>query len=320
MKKIVLLALLCFSVIPVWSQVKKVAITDIIDKANSIDYGQKFLLRSCLLEAVNQTDGFEAYDRSDFLQVANAEADFQRDGTLSESQIKLIGQREGVQYIMVAEAASLGGGLNDKSYIISAKILDVTSAKVVGSANEICSLDPQDLRQKCYGIAKKMLDIKPKNTNGASSQTGSTSTSSFVDLGLSVKWAACNVGAFSPEQYGNYFTFGELSAIKSGRRRCPTDAEWTELRVNCNWVWTIQNGVQGYKVTSPYTGYSIFLPASGYRNDGSFSNVGSSGCYWSSTSYGYSDAWFVDFYSSAVSRRYYPCSYGFSVRPIMTQE
>lgn len=32
-----------------------------------------------------------------------------------------------------------------------------------------------------------------------------------VDLGLSVKWACCNVGASSPEGYGSYFAWGETS-------------------------------------------------------------------------------------------------------------
>ena len=31
----------------------------------------------------------------------------------------------------------------------------------------------------------------------------------YVDLGLSVKWATCNVGATSPEEYGNYYAWGE---------------------------------------------------------------------------------------------------------------
>ena len=31
----------------------------------------------------------------------------------------------------------------------------------------------------------------------------------YVDLGLSVKWATCNVGADSPEDYGDYFAWGE---------------------------------------------------------------------------------------------------------------
>ena len=30
-----------------------------------------------------------------------------------------------------------------------------------------------------------------------------------VDLGLSVKWATCNVGASSPEDYGGYYAWGE---------------------------------------------------------------------------------------------------------------
>lgn len=32
----------------------------------------------------------------------------------------------------------------------------------------------------------------------------------YVDLGLSVKWATCNVGATKPEEYGYYFAWGEV--------------------------------------------------------------------------------------------------------------
>lgn len=31
----------------------------------------------------------------------------------------------------------------------------------------------------------------------------------YVDLGLSVKWATCNMGADSPEEYGNFYSWGE---------------------------------------------------------------------------------------------------------------
>lgn len=34
----------------------------------------------------------------------------------------------------------------------------------------------------------------------------------WVDLGLSVKWATCNVGASFPGDYGSYFTWGETSS------------------------------------------------------------------------------------------------------------
>ncbi len=31
----------------------------------------------------------------------------------------------------------------------------------------------------------------------------------YIDLGLSVKWATCNIGATSPDEYGDYFAWGE---------------------------------------------------------------------------------------------------------------
>ncbi len=34
-------------------------------------------------------------------------------------------------------------------------------------------------------------------------------SSRAIDLGLSVKWASCNVGATAPEEYGGYYAWGE---------------------------------------------------------------------------------------------------------------
>ena len=34
----------------------------------------------------------------------------------------------------------------------------------------------------------------------------------YVDLGLSVKWASCNIGATLPAEYGKYFAWGEIIA------------------------------------------------------------------------------------------------------------
>lgn len=101
-----------------------------------------------------------------------------------------------------------------------------------------------------------------------------------------------------------------------GDWRMPTRAEQDELRYNCIWTWTSQNGVNGYKVVGP-NGNSLFLPAAGYRDGGSGS-FGSAGSYWSSSLYvDYSrSAYELYFYSSTVywsgSNRF--C--GFSVRPV----
>ena len=51
----------------------------------------------------------------------------------------------------------------------------------------------------------------------------------YVDLGLSVKWATCNVGAQSPEDYGEFYAWGETRAktiytVKGYRFRASGDA------------------------------------------------------------------------------------------------
>lgn len=47
--------------------------------------------------------------------------------------------------------------------------------------------------------------------NGNSQATGTIQGHEYVDLGLSVKWATCNVGASKPEDYGDYYAWGEIA-------------------------------------------------------------------------------------------------------------
>ena len=48
-------------------------------------------------------------------------------------------------------------------------------------------------------------------TNEQSSTPNDGTSHEYVDLGLSVKWATCNVGATKPEEYGDYFAWGETT-------------------------------------------------------------------------------------------------------------
>ena len=49
-------------------------------------------------------------------------------------------------------------------------------------------------------------DVKEPST---SDRINPANGHAYVDLGLSVKWATCNVGANAPEEYGDYFAWGE---------------------------------------------------------------------------------------------------------------
>ena len=52
------------------------------------------------------------------------------------------------------------------------------------------------------------------NSNtGSDNATGTANGHGYVDLGLpsGLKWATCNVGATKPEEYGNYYAWGETT-------------------------------------------------------------------------------------------------------------
>ena len=167
----------------------------------------------------------------------------------------------------------------------------------------------------------------------------------LVDLGLpsGTKWACCNVGATTPEEHGNYYAWGEtetkdeymqstynyvnlgsniagtqydVAYVKwGGLWQMPTKTQFDELRANCTFEWTTQNGISGSKFTAS-NGFSIFLPAAGYRINSYINNYGSYGYYWSSTS-GYSDgAYNLLFFSRSTSMSIYEYYKGQSVRPV----
>jgi uncharacterized protein (TIGR02145 family)/uncharacterized repeat protein (TIGR02543 family) len=179
----------------------------------------------------------------------------------------------------------------------------------------------------------------------------------YVDLGLpsGTLWATCNVGADSPEGYGDYFAWGETlpksdyswstyqygdgstftkytgsdglttllpeddaaTANWGSGWRMPTQAEWQELLSNTTNVWTTQNGVTGRLFTATNDN-SLFLPAAGFYSGTSLNGAGTHGYYWSSslrTDYPYT-AWYLYFYSGNCYMNDRNREVGFTVRPV----
>lgn len=69
-----------------------------------------------------------------------------------------------------------------------------------------------------------------------------------------------------------------------GNWRMPTFDEWDELTESCDWNWTQQNGVNGYKVTNNMDKF-IFLPAAGCRRVKDLADDNTACRYWSSSLY-----------------------------------
>lgn len=160
------------------------------------------------------------------------------------------------------------------------------------------------LRGKKEGSAYIYVTLDNGNKDSAYVKvlSGSTSddvTAEVVDLGLSVKWTTCNLGASTPTGFGNTYAWGatkpsnstsddspglkwctetsleNAGVIKNGhftpeydactqalgaKYRVPTIEEWQELSDNCTWVAQTISGVPCLKGTSKKNGKTIILP------------------------------------------------------------
>lgn len=202
-----------------------------------------------------------------------------------------------------------------------------------------------------------------QNNKGSDQQqvlSGTIDGHDAVDLGLSVKWATCNVGTSSPSGYGNYYAWGETTTKSSyllsnyrylnyktdtwmslgneisgstydvakrnwsSNWRMPTREEFEELVSNCTWTWTSNSGISGYEVTGKNK-QSIFLPANGsfYINEKG-GKAGIWGEYWSgtykTTTKFYSHSYGLAFTQSKINVDGHGREVGFAVRPVTTAD
>lgn len=156
---------------------------------------------------------------------------------------------------------------------------------------------------------------------GSESLAGSA-PSGFVDLGLpsGLLWCEHNIGATKPEEYGLYFSWGNVEghAKDSGYAflqdvydettgaaltgnipanntydaarhnmgapcRLPTKDEFTELNTYCTSEWSDENGVNGKRFISSINGNSVFFPAAGYIYNTAIVQQELYGYFWTST-------------------------------------
>ena len=165
-----------------------------------------------------------------------------------------------------------------------------------------------------------------------------------VDLGLSVKWAECNVAAKhswdtgclvgwgdglgnkksldledypskTPPQSISNTVFDIATQSMGDGWRIPSQKEMQELIEKCDWQLVQENGVNGYEVVGP-TGKSIFLPAAGYRNGDNINFANETGYYWTSDLANFASAYALSFkedeYKVTSNVRYY----GRCIRPV----
>ncbi len=219
------------------------------------------------------------------------------------------------------------------------------------SAEENTSTSPRKatitLKDK-YSSWKKELVLTQKGKGGDVPEGA-------VDLGLSVFWATCNLGASSPEEYGGYYSWGEITeketytwdTYKWAKRvtgdhiitkydytkhrlemeddaarqnlgepwRMPTLSEWQELFNKCHVSAASINGIEGWLAISPITGNTIFFPNAGFKVDGGLYQSGEYFGIWTLNIYDNKRAYFI---TNAMGGGYWVREkyVGFSIRGV----
>lgn len=233
---------------------------------------------------------------------------------------------------------------------LSGVIVGDTSLKICYSNREkstyrISDSERQNQRQNSIIESERVFLTPTKEMNGYR----------YVDLGLSVMWAECNIGADRNIDYGNHYAWGETNTkncyfVENSKTmdkymhdisgsyendvarqslgspwRIPTKKEIDELIEECTWTRGEIYGVYGYIVTGP-NGNRIFLPNTGYYSyDELINSEGeiAAGYYWSSTPDDITGAYSL--YTSVNYRRDWIYevtsnlrSDGYAVRPVFT--
>lgn len=177
----------------------------------------------------------------------------------------------------------------------------------------------------CSGTCENSCSSTCEGTAQGKSTTGSVAGHNYIDLGLSVLWATCNVGASSPEKYGEYYGFADTKGktgltddfninylmsydfiygaqydaahVKWGDKwRMPSKGELQELCSYCDFSSTKENGINVIKATSKINGNSIIFPCAGhYWDNDNTSGYGTDRGYYDQEKFG--SYWSGDFYN-----------------------
>ena len=112
-----------------------------------------------------------------------------------------------------------GATVTERGVVYSTSSNPTTSSSKVntGSGTGAFSCNLSNLQEnttyyvRAYAINKNGTSYGEQNSFTTNKSTSSNTDYQYVDLGLSVKWATCNVGASKPEESGDYFAWGETT-------------------------------------------------------------------------------------------------------------
>lgn len=240
---------------------------------------------------------------------------------------------------------------NDANYITSesqtlANVVALGNSAGAQIRNVANPTDAQDIVTKAY-IDSRIAELREYILDSIefSNTYGPYNGHVFVDLGLpsGLKWAACNIGASGPNDFGDYFAWGETTPKTSFTEdnytyhstpevlpliddaayvnwgagwRMPTKAEFLELLDNCTWTLVSENN-EYYYVATGSNGNSIVFPFAGFYSLGETNNsISSNVRSWLSTTNSSGRANYIWMTYTAKTTGAMSGSLGLTIRPV----
>ena len=253
--------------------------------------------------------------------------------SITSSSITVTGTIEdlGKRYNNVTQYGHVYSEVNPNPTISDYKYNHGSSNQLLSYSTELINLKPntryyvrayaENPKGISYGTA---VSVTTKTVDGKDPWEPTTpDEDGAVDLGLSVKWAAYNVGATKPEEYGDYYSWGEVvtkndyteskykftyidsyGCVEYSLPEGLSDISGTKYdAATANWgkEWRMPTKLELMELedqsTAVWTSYngidgmriigpngnSIFLPSGGYRSEYGGKGKGGSGKYWTST-------------------------------------
>ena len=128
---------------------KKVAITEVVDKSGDVSNGTKTFIRSALTDAITNSEGYEGYAQISFVSL---EMNFDRTGNISSTTLTYV-KKQLCEYILVTEVTPL----DKKTVLLSARIVNTSTGKIVASSSVRTYADVDYLRSACNNLAYKLV-------------------------------------------------------------------------------------------------------------------------------------------------------------------
>ena len=100
--------------------------------------------------------------------------------------------------------------VNSSGKVTAVKAGSVAIIATCGGKEAYCNVTVK-VKEQTSQTSSTTTTGSPSIITANNPKTGSVNGHEWVDLGLSVKWATCNVGASKPEDYGEYYAWGEIS-------------------------------------------------------------------------------------------------------------